>query len=59
MEKKEFLREYDLNKFTAEMERTSVASIKATELARAAYRKDRTLENADRLLRAIEGTDVP
>lgn len=30
-------------------------SIRKTEAARAAYRKDRTLENADRLLAAVEG----
>lgn len=29
--------------------------LKTTELARAAYRKERTLENADRLLAAIDG----
>jgi hypothetical protein len=32
--------------------------IKQTEIARAAYRKDRTLENADKLLAAIEGVQI-
>ncbi|MBQ2785945.1 MAG: hypothetical protein IJF02_05530 [Oscillospiraceae bacterium] len=30
-------------------------SLRKTEAARAAYRKERTLENADRLLEAVEG----
>lgn len=32
-----------------------VEIIRKTEIARADYRKDRTLENADRLVAAIEG----
>ena len=32
-----------------------VDQIKRTELARAAYRKDKTIENADKLLACVEG----
>ena len=32
--------------------------IKQTEVARSAYRKDRTLENADKLLAAVEGVQI-
>lgn len=38
--------------------RNWVDQIKQTEIARAAYRKDRTLENADKLLAAIEGVQI-
>jgi hypothetical protein len=32
--------------------------IKKTEIARAEYRKNRTLENADKLISAIEGGKI-
>lgn len=55
IEKKKLLDQYRLYKFNDEVGKSWVASIKATEFARAAYRKERTLENADKLLAAIEG----
>lgn len=54
-EKKKLLGEYQHNKYNYEIAEEWVAVLKRTELARAAYRKERTLENADRLLRAVEG----
>lgn len=58
VEKKKLLDSLRLYKFNEEVGEQWVASIKATELARAAYRKERTLENADRLLLAIEGRNL-
>lgn len=57
LEKKKLLDEYRVYKFNDEMGKQWTAQIKKTELARAAYRKERTLENADRLLIAIEGRE--
>ena len=54
-EKRKLLDEYSHCKFREELGNGWVQNIKQTELARAAYRKERTLENADRLLDAIEG----
>jgi hypothetical protein len=54
-EKKKLLDDHRLNKFNEKVGEVWVESIKATEIARADYRKDRTLENADKLLAAIEG----
>ena len=57
-EKKKIMKEYEAYKFVDQMGKEWVEAIKATELARAAYRKNRTLENADKLLVAIEGRAV-
>lgn len=54
-DKKKLQDEYRLYLFRNQLEQEWVQVIKATELARAEYRKDRTLENADRLVAIIEG----
>lgn len=52
-EKKRLLREYECYVFQHEMGKKWVRVIKNTELARAEYTKNRTLENADKLMEAI------
>lgn len=52
-EKKRLVREYECYVFQHEMGKEWVQVIKDTELARAEYMKNRTLENADRLASAI------
>lgn len=54
-EKIELLRIYEAHKIVDRMGKEWVEQIKRTELARAEYRKNRTLENADLLVLAIEG----
>lgn len=54
-EKKKLRKEYQAYQQAEQMGREWVANIRDTETARAEYRKDRTLENADKLLAAIEG----
>lgn len=54
-EKVELLRVYEAHKIVDSMGKEWVEQIKKTETARAGYRKDRTLENADLLVLAIEG----
>jgi hypothetical protein len=54
-EKVELLRTYEAHKIVDKMGNEWVDQIKKTELIRAEYRKNRTLENADRLLKHIEG----
>jgi hypothetical protein len=54
-EKVELLRTYEAHKIVDKMGKEWVDQIKRTELARAAYRKDRTLENADRVIDCVEG----
>ena len=54
-EKVELLRIYEAHKIVDNMGKEWVEQIKKTETARANYRKDRTLENADLLVLAIEG----
>ena len=54
-EKKRLLDNYRVYRFNDQMGKEWVEQIKRTELARAAYRKDRTLENADKLVALIEG----
>jgi hypothetical protein len=54
-EKVELLRTYEGHKVVDSMGKQWVEQIKKTELCRAEYRKNRTLENADRLLKSIEG----
>jgi len=56
-EKRKLLKEYEGYKFVDQMGKEWVDAIKKTEMARAAYRKNRTLENADKLLIAIDGGD--
>lgn len=54
-EKVELLRVYEAHKIVDECGKEWVDQIKRTELARAAYRKEKTIENADKLLACVEG----
>lgn len=54
-EKVELLRTYETHKIVDKMGKEWVDQIRRTELARADYRKDRTIENADKLLACVEG----
>lgn len=54
-EKVELLRTYEAHKIVDKMGKEWVDQIKRTELARAAYRKDKTIENADKLVACVEG----
>lgn len=54
-EKVELLRVYEAHKIVDKMGKEWVKQIKNTELARATYRKDKTIENADKLLACVEG----
>ena len=56
-EKKKLLKEYEHYKFVDQMGKEWVQIIKDTEMARSDYRKNRTLENADKLLIAVDGGD--
>lgn len=57
-EKKKLLKEYEAYMFVDQIGKEWVKVIKDTEIARANYRKNRTLENADKLLIAIEGREL-
>lgn len=54
-EKVELLRTYEAHKIVDKMGKEWVDQIKRTEFARAEYRKDKTIENADKLLACVEG----
>ena len=54
-EKVELLRTYEAHKIVDRMGKEWVEQIKRTELARATYRKEKTIENADKLLVCVEG----
>ena len=54
-EKVELLRTYEAHKIVERMGKVWVDQIRRTELARAEYRKDKTIENADKLLACVEG----
>ena len=54
-EKVELLRTYEAHKIVDKMGKEWVDQIKRTELARAAYRKEKTIENADKLVSFLEG----
>lgn len=54
-EKMELLRTYEAHKIVDKMGKEWVDQIKRTELARAEYRKNKTIENADKLLACVEG----
>lgn len=54
-EKKKLLDEYRMYQFREQMGEKWVQVIKNTDIARAEYRKNRTLENADKLVAVIEG----
>lgn len=57
-EKRKLLVTYQAHQLNDQMGKEWTQQIRLTELARAAYRKDRTLTNADKLLDAIEGTNI-
>lgn len=57
-EKVELLRVYEAHKIVDKMGKEWVYQIKRTELARAEYRKNKTIENADKLIDAIEGKAI-
>lgn len=57
-EKVELLRTYEAHKIVDRMGKEWVDQIKRTELARAEYRKNKTIENADKLIDAIEGKAI-
>lgn len=54
-EKKKLLDEYRVYKFRDEMEKQWVQMVKDTEIARAEYRKNPSVENGMKLISAIEG----
>ena len=54
-DKKKLLDEYRCLKFREEMGNQLVEVIRLTDIARCDYKKNRTLENADRLIEIIEG----
>lgn len=54
-EKVELLRTYETHKIVDKMGKEWVDQIKRTELAKAEYRKNKTIENADKLLASVEG----
>lgn len=54
-EKVELLRVYEAHKIVDNMGKEWIDQIRRTELARAAYRKNKTIENADKLLLCVEG----
>lgn len=57
-EKKALLSEYDSLKFKWSLGDRWAQLLKQTEAARCAYRKERTLENADELVRALDGINT-
>lgn len=61
-EKKKILRQYEMDmkdrEFMDKLAEHRIIVIRNTEKARNAYRQNRTLENADRLVAAIDGLDV-
>lgn len=54
-EKVELLRTYESHKIVDRIGKEWVDQIKRTELARATYRKEKTIENADKLVSFLEG----
>ena len=55
IEKKKLLEEYELYKFWDGLEKEWVEIIRLTELARAEFRKNPTVENGWKLIQIIEG----
>lgn len=56
-EKQKILHAYKINRFLEEVEEAGVQMWKQIDIAKAEYQKCRTLENADKLLFAIDGGD--
>lgn len=57
-EKRKMLKDYGFNKFQENFTKDIAKKIMDTEQARQAYRKNRTLENADAIILAFEGVPV-
>ena len=55
MEKHEILNQYIVDSAQDDLLQANVERWKKTEEARSAYRKDRTVENADRLIAVLDG----
>lgn len=58
VEKKQFLREHEAFVYRWKLGDHYVELINRTEAARTEYRKNRTIENADKLLQAIDGVKL-
>lgn len=54
-EKRKISREYDAYKIAEQTGKQWIEAIKATELARAEFRKNPTVENGHKLVKAIDG----
>lgn len=54
-EKKQLLEEYRMYKFREDLEKQWVEQIRLTELARAEYRKNPTVDNGMKLVHLLEG----
>lgn len=57
-EKRKLLKDYDFNKWQDDFTKDVAKKIVDTEAARQAYRKNRTLDNADAIILAFEGVPV-
>ena len=57
-EKRKMVSDYEHQKWQSDLVKFVSSKIKATEQARQAYRKNRTLENADAIILAFEGVPV-
>ena len=57
-EKAKIIKEYELDRNLNELDIRWVTLLKETEKARIEYRKNRTLENADKLMEIIEGITI-
>lgn len=57
-EKSKLITEYQANVIMDNISLVLVAQLKRSELARAEYRKNRTLENADRVVDVLEGRRI-
>ena len=57
-EKRTILKDYDHNKWAEDYTKDIANRIADTEKARQAYRKNRTLENADAIILAFEGVPI-
>ena len=58
-EKRKLLGAYEVHRFWDQLGDSWAEALKATDLARAEYRKTRTLENADRLVAVLDGRKSP
>lgn len=54
-EKSALLRTYESNKLLDDISKEWIRSMRDSEIARANYRKNKTIENADKMLAALEG----